>query len=174
VPIIICPGFHAPQESDRFLAQMQLSEALLFPVPEFAPYSSLDLIRFLESKLDSPLQCEPVVFIAFSAGVVAATVAALTWQQRGGRVRALIALDGWGVPLPDTIASYRLSHDEFTHWSSALLGAGRQSFYCDPPVEHLKLWRSPATAWGWQPLLPGWRSRTTAAEFMAKIIDSRL
>ena len=57
-------------------------------------------------------------------------------------MKALIAFDGWGVPLVGNFPIYRISHDQFTHWSSELLGKGDKSFYADPPVEHLDLWRS--------------------------------
>jgi hypothetical protein len=92
---------------------------------------------------------EPTIWLAFSAGVVGAIGAAWGWQLASGKVLAFIALDGWGVPLFGNFPIHRLSHDRFTHWSSALLGAGADSFYADPAVEHLDLWRSPSTAWGW-------------------------
>ncbi|MGB3188280.1 MAG: hypothetical protein WBB43_02490, partial [Limnoraphis sp.] len=86
-------------------------------------------------------------------------------------VKALIALDGWGVPLGGNFPIYRISHDRFTHWSSALLGGGVESFYADPPVEHLDLWSSPQTARGW------WLHRTltgveTASPATAKTVLS--
>jgi hypothetical protein len=115
----------------------------------------------------------PLVFIGFSAGVLAAIVAAHAWQVGGGTVRALIAVDGWGVPLAGNFPIHRLSHDYFTHWSSALLGAGADRFYADPPIEHLDLWRSPHRAEGWwvrslpgQPL-----TRTTAASFLTALLN---
>lgn len=75
--------------------------------------------------------------------------AAFAWQRLGGTVNAVLAIDGWGVPLVGGFPVHRLSHDSFTHWSSALLGAGEDSFYADPGVAHLELWRSPQTAHGW-------------------------
>jgi len=44
-----------------------------------------------------------------------------------------------GVPLVGNFPIHRLSHDYFTHWSSAVLGSGNDSFYADPPVEHLEM-----------------------------------
>jgi hypothetical protein len=44
-----------------------------------------------------------------------------------------------------------MSHDHFTAWSSSVLGAGQDSFYAEPPVEHLTLWQYPDRAVGiWQ------------------------
>lgn len=91
----------------------------------------------------------PLAFVSFSAGVVGAIGAAWMWQFLGGTVKAFIAFDGWGVPLWGSFPIHRFSHDEFTHWSSALLGAGSDSFYADPPVAHLDLWAKPQIAQGW-------------------------
>ncbi|MBE9020436.1 hypothetical protein IQ272_30760, partial [Chroococcidiopsidales cyanobacterium LEGE 13417] len=106
--------------------------------------------------------------------VVGALGAAWGWQLMGGKVRAAIAVDGWGVPLFTNFPCYRLSHDYFTHWSSALLGESNDSFYADPPVEHLVLWRSLPTITGW------WvhsdeshaqhRTYLTAAEFLSMLL----
>ena len=89
------------------------------------------------------------MIIAFSAGVVAGFTAACQWQQQGGTIKGLIAFDGWGVPLLGDFPIYRVSHDEFTHYSSAILGTGNISFYADPAVDHLDLWRSPHQVRGW-------------------------
>ena len=51
------------------------------------------------------------MFIAFSAGVVAAVTAAMQWQGEGGKIKGLIAFDGWGVPLLGDFPVYRVSHD---------------------------------------------------------------
>lgn len=96
--------------------------------------------------------------------------AARSWQQSGGTIKALIALDGWGVPLYGDFPIHRLSHDHFTHWSSKLLGAGLDGFYADPPVEHLELWRSPQTTQGW------WEQKSqlqqiTAVAFLALLLQ---
>ncbi|NES72229.1 MAG: hypothetical protein F6K24_47060, partial [Okeania sp. SIO2D1] len=40
------------------------------------------------------------------------------------------------------------------------------SFYAEPAVTHLELWRSPATTQGWWTSHPGLRSRCSAAEFL--------
>lgn len=119
-------------------------------------------------------EIEPVLFIGFSAGVVGAIGAAWSWQFLGGRVKAFIALDGWGVPLWGDFPIHRLSHDRFTHWSSAMLGSGADNFYAEPPVEHLDLWRSPQNSLGWwvnsnkgaQP-----SSYLSAAEFLIMLLN---
>jgi hypothetical protein len=159
--LVICPGIHDPKLTDRFLAG--LSEVwerevdrqntqtsypvMIFPAHKHPPFSALDILHFLCSQ---ELTGESLVFVSFSAGVVGAIGAAWMWQQIGGKVGAFFALDGWGVPLVGNFPIHRLSHDRFTHWSSAIIGSGGDSFYADPPVEHLDLWRSPQTTKGWQ------------------------
>ncbi|MCU0568633.1 MAG: hypothetical protein MUF49_18805 [Oculatellaceae cyanobacterium Prado106] len=112
-----------------------------------------DLTAFPEltrlSQDPSRIHQVPLFFVGFSAGVVGAIGAARLWHQWGGQVQGLAAFDGWGVPLWGDFPIYRISHDAFTHWSSALLGAGQASFYAEPPVSHLALWRSPETVQGW-------------------------
>ncbi len=164
----ICPGIHDRSLTDSFLdelykqglGQHQSGELLIFPTSDYPAYSAFDILNFLcrETQSSGSLHfysqnlsndCVKLVFISFSAGVVGAMGAALMWQQFGGEVEALIAIDGWGVPLVANFPIYRISHDHFTHWSSALLGGGNESFYAAPGVEHLEVWRSPQTTQGW-------------------------
>ncbi len=159
--LVICPGIHDPKLTDRFLEGLSevwgdkyprqnpqvVSHVKIFPAHKHPPFSALDIFHFLCCQ---ELAGESLVFVSFSAGVAGAIGAAWMWQQIGGKVAAFIALDGWGVPLGGTFPIHRISHDSFTHWSSAILGSGGDSFYADPPVEHLDLWRSPQTAQGWQ------------------------
>ncbi|MEM7725486.1 MAG: hypothetical protein AAF208_03835 [Cyanobacteria bacterium P01_A01_bin.45] len=114
---------------------MPLSENILI-------LSSYHIVSFLKEKLGNNLDT-PLVFISFSAGVVGAIGASHLWQSQGGNVKALIAIDGWGVPLLGSFPIHRMSHDYFTHWSSLLLGGGKNNFYAQPSVSHLELWRSP-------------------------------
>ncbi|WP_041225812.1 hypothetical protein [Crinalium epipsammum] len=146
--VIICPGVHPPELTQEFLRNLSVAPAnlLIFPTEKYPAFSAIDVLQFLKENQSLDV---PVVFIGFSAGVVGAIGAAWGWQLLGGEVKALIALDGWGVTLAGNFPIHRLSHDHFTHWSSALLGAGEDSFYADPPVEHLELWRSPYTVQGW-------------------------
>lgn len=158
--LVICPGIHNPKLTDRFLAGVSevweaenprqhppiVDRVKIFPAHKHPPFSAIDIFHFLCSQ---QLAGESLVFVSFSAGVVGAIGAAWMWQQIGGRVGAFFALDGWGVPLGGNFPLHRISHDRFTHWSSAILGSGGDSFYAHPPVEHLDLWRSPQTAKGW-------------------------
>ncbi|NJK66343.1 MAG: hypothetical protein HC941_07270 [Microcoleus sp. SU_5_3] len=165
--LVICPGIHDPKLTDRFLAGVSevweaanprpnpptVDRVMIFPAHKHPPFSAIDTFHFLCCQ---ELAGESLVFVSFSAGVVGSIGAAWMWQQIGGQVGAFIALDGWGVPLGGTFPIHRISHDRFTHWSSALLGSGGDSFYADPSlakptksIAHLDLWRSPQTAKGW-------------------------
>ena len=181
--IVICPGVH-----DRALTQsftqglLTIDEAmssqplLVFPAERYPAYSGLHILRFLHEQFSRPdpddALTQPLVFIGFSAGVVGAMSAAVGWQTMGGAVTALLAIDGWGVPLVGNFPTHRLSHDAFTHWSAALLGAGEDSFYADPSVSHLDVWRSPQAASGWwvfpDPSKPA--VATSAANFLTALL----
>ncbi|MEG5056425.1 hypothetical protein QUB60_00750 [Microcoleus sp. A2-C5] len=183
--LVICPGIHDPKLTDRFLAGLsevwgdecprqntQTSYPVkIFPAHKHPPFSALDILHFLCSQ---ELAGESLVFISFSAGVAGAIGAAWMWQQLGGKVGAFFALDGWGVPLGGTFPIHRISHDSFTHWSSAILGSGGDSFYADPAIAHLDLWRSPQTAKGWHisHTAAGTETAapTTAAKFLVHLL----
>jgi hypothetical protein len=195
--IVICPGYHPPELTIDFLKGLGrtparslsgasfLSQEIIYPADRYPPYSSLYLLTFLrqqlrirqpdKDKVDPKLH--PLLWIGFSAGVVAAIGAAHLWQAAGGTVKAVIAIDGWGVPLWGNFPIHRVSHDAFTHWSSALLGGGEDSFYADPTVQHLDLWRSPQQIWGYyikssqsklsaSQKLPNQYQRITASELL--------
>jgi hypothetical protein len=182
---IICPGIHDLQLTQNFLEQLQCSETsnlshrwtqkvLIFPTQDYPAYCAIHILEFLQRRIDQITV--PIVFISFSAGVAGAIGAAWGWQLLGGTVKAFIAFDGWGVPLYGNFPIHRLSHDYFTHWTWALLGAGGDSFYADPPIEHLDLWRSPNTCQGWwvHPAAEGkpeQRTFTTAAQFVTKLLQ---
>ncbi len=158
--LVICPGVHEPKLTDCFLAglsgilavaadrqnQQILNSVKVFPAHKHPPFSAIDILHFLYSQ---DLAGESLVFVSFSAGVAGAIGAAWMWQQIGGKVGAFFALDGWGVPLGGNFPIHRISHDRFTHWSSAIIGSGGDSFYADPAIAHLDLWREPQTAKGW-------------------------
>ncbi len=174
--LIICPGIHSPQLTRSFVLDLQsdrlMSECLLIlPTEKYPPYSAIDIYRWLKQSHPSPKNAPALTFIAFSAGVVGGIGAALAWQLQGGKIKAFMALDGWGVPLVANFPLYRLSHDFFTHWSSAILGGGNESFYCDPPVEHLQLWRSPEQCWGWQVTSSGLKTRCSAAQYLRHLLS---
>ena len=190
--IVICPGMHEPEITQDFLgglrreiavsARSLLSDRinsrkteniLIFPAQDAPAYSAWHILQFLRAPRRIPLESS-VVFISFSAGVVGAIGAAWAWQLLGGQVKAFIALDGWGVPLFGNFSIHRLSHDYFTQWSSSVLGSGEDSFYADPPVEHLELWRSPQNVTGWwvhpnvEKSIPD--TRLTASQFLTMLL----
>lgn len=179
--ILVCPGIHDLQATQEFLQGLQQTMAqrhpqwLIFPTDRYPAYSAIHISGFLVDQLQvvhpQDWLSQTIAIIGFSAGVVGAIATAWSWRLMGGTIAALIAIDGWGVPLAGDFPIHRLSHDYFTHWSSALLGAGQDSFYAEPVVDHLNLWRSPQTTQGWwcsascQPSQP-----TTAAEFIATLL----
>jgi hypothetical protein len=187
MPIIICPGIHETQLTADFLTNLQLDDDILvLPTQHCLPYASWEIYRWLEKRVSldreglcsesnsdtasSPCKPRQLLFIAFSAGVVGSIGAAIAWQIKGGNIKGLIAIDGWGVPLIANFPIYRLSHDYFTHWSSAVLGGGEHGFYCDPPIAHLDLWRSPHTAWGWKIDSNCSKVRCSAASYIKQTI----
>lgn len=158
--IFVCPGIHSPTLTTQFVTALGLSqqEVLIFPSdqPVYSPQHVLDFFK----------PQAPVVIIAFSAGVVGAIAATRTWYDRNIPISALIAIDGWGVPLFGDFPIYRVSHDQFTHWSSKLLGGG-ESFYADPAVDHLTMWHSPHLVRGYVDFSNRTPNRvTTAATFI--------
>ncbi|MGJ3244901.1 MAG: hypothetical protein ACFE0I_02365 [Elainellaceae cyanobacterium] len=162
--IVLCPGIHETSLTQGFIEDLSdtLGHYWIFPVDRYPAYSPFHLFKWLRDRTNSSpavslsdpanrpyLRYPSLTFISFSAGSVAAIGAALAWQRYGGGVEALLAMDGWGVPLWGNFPIYRISHDYTTHWSSACLGSGSDSFYADPAVSHLDLWRSPQSALGW-------------------------
>ncbi|MEM9121195.1 MAG: hypothetical protein AAF827_13565 [Cyanobacteria bacterium P01_D01_bin.6] len=156
--LIICPGIHNVALSDRFLTALnqQLADRgnvllvtpeQILPTQRYAPFNGFAVWSFLQ---EAAAPQEPLLLIGFSAGVVGAVVAAQLWQAQRRGVAVLIAVDGWGVPKVNDFPLHRVSHDYFTHWSSAVLGAGEASFYADPSVTHLDLWQFPERAQGWR------------------------
>lgn len=171
--IVICPGIHDPKLTDRFLEgiQTKITQAcLVLPTAQYSPYSAIAISQWLQQQ--NPEKTEPLSFITFSAGVVGGFGAALAWQGQGGKINKFVAVDGWGMPLGADFPIYRISHDYFTHWSSGLLGASQKGFYADPEVEHLELWRSPDTCWGWQIISPGCRTRKPLLDYLLHILNS--
>ena len=187
--VVICPGIHDLELTLSFLAELRreagkqsqssdvlnspIRDLLIFPAQDYPAFSAFHILHFLRDR--SNVSLSPLLFISFSAGGVGAIGAAWGWQILGGRVKAVIAIDGWGVPLSGSFPLHRLSHDGFTHWSSSLLGSGEDSFYADPSVEHLDLWRKPQTAQGWHTSDSGVgalrRSRLTAAQFLTMLLE---
>ncbi|MDZ8052631.1 MAG: hypothetical protein RMX68_028895 [Aulosira sp. ZfuVER01] len=156
--IIICPGIHEPELTASFISGcLNLNSdsssttaavnILVYPEQGVLTLSPFHILQFLHNCLGNELE-SPVIFISFSAGVVGAMLAANSWRLLGGNVKAFIAIDGWSVPLWGDFPIHRMSHDYFTHWSSSLLGSGKNNFYAEPAVDHLSIWRSPQTVQG--------------------------
>ena len=184
VRVVVCPGIHDRELTQQFIEgllttceeRFHPASWLVFPADRHPAYSGLHILRFLHEKLsdhnpDAALRT-PLILIGFSAGVVGAVSAACGWRSLGGMVKALIVIDGWGVPLVGDFPMHRMSHDAFTHWSSAFLGAGEDSFYADPGVGHLDLWRSPQTAAGYwvKPGASSLPTGTSAATFLTALL----
>jgi len=173
VQVLVCPGVQELSATQAFVAALRSrlapEDQLWCLGPEVLPYSSAHILAALSQRCDAQ---KPLLWLSYSAGVVGSLGAAWAWQAMGGTVTAFVALDGWGMPLGGAFPIHRLSHDDFTHWSSALLGTGSENFYADPPVSHADLWRSPAEVRGWQVTrVPGGetRSPTTALEFLVAL-----
>ncbi|BAY09788.1 hypothetical protein [Calothrix sp. NIES-2098] len=156
--IIICPGIHEPELTESFISgclnlnsdsstTKEAVNILVYPEQGVLNLSPFHILYFLHNCLGNELE-SPAIFISFSAGVVGAMLAANSWRFLGGNVKAFIAIDGWGVPLWGDFPIHRMSHDYFTHWSSSLLGSGKNNFYAEPAVDHLSMWRSPQTVRG--------------------------
>jgi hypothetical protein len=178
--ICICPGFHSPQLTQSFLQELafvNLSSSLSVntrtaTAKNYTVLSAINIIQHLTKTYGQPHQAAPILFISFSAGVLGALGAAWGWQLMGGKVKAVIAIDGWGVPLMGDFPIHRLSHDYFTHQTSIVVNPSEDSFYADPGVEHLQMWRSPSTVTGWATRaanFPG-RSHLNAAEFILQLL----
>ena len=165
MPIIICPGIHEPALTESFIQAClnQIGESgsnekqvdiLVFPGQDYLTLSAFHILHFLCDSFGAPSYRlsnklkSPVMFICFSAGVIGGIGAATAWQLLGGHVQAFIAIDGWGVPLVGNFHIHHLSHDHFTHWTSAYLGMGENNFYAEPAVDHLAMWQSPQSVQG--------------------------
>ncbi|MEO1094185.1 MAG: hypothetical protein AAFX01_04730 [Cyanobacteria bacterium J06638_28] len=143
---------HPTTWTESFLAQLDAvcpalaSDRIVCPHSSGMQWSAYALRAYLTAHTITP----PVTLIAFSAGCVAASGIAQYWEHQRSPIAALIALDGWGALTVGKFRAYRLSHDAFTHYSSAWLGRGEVSFYANPSVAHAQLWRHPAAVWGQQ------------------------
>lgn len=145
LPVYICPGFHRPALTEQFVRSLpSFTQPHVFTA---FPADPIAVFRWLIQEGQDPTA--PITAVGFSAGVVGMAGALTLWQQQDKKVARFFAVDGWGMPIAG-LPTCRLSHDEFTHWSSLPLGAGKVNFYADPAVEHLVLWGNPEQAVGWQ------------------------
>lgn len=179
--IFICPGFHLPELTQYFLQQLLLSansslclseKIRIFSATKYTALSPLHIMQDLIDTYGQPPVAPPILFIGFSAGVIGAMSAAWGWQLGGGQVKAVIAIDGWGVPLVGNFPIHRLSHDYFTHTTSIISNCQGDSFYADPSVAHLQMWRSPSTVTGWSisQVNPQVRSYLNEVEFIFMLL----
>lgn len=167
----ICGGVNAPENTQQMIANMVQYPAFNLPTRQVQlAISPLEI--FSIPRLWSAMECPagPAIFLAFSAGCIAAVGAARHWHHHGGQVLGLFAVDGWGVPLMESFPVHRLSHDRFTHLTSTLPGLGTH-FYADPAVAHLKIWQVPSQVHG---LSTPHGETTTAARFLADWIEHYL
>lgn len=143
--LVICPGYHSSALTHDFLQALlgKITPDRLWVLP----------IGVMPGELLWQLKHSPssqmLHVIAFSAGVVAAYPLVMRWQSQG-RTVPMIAIDGWGMPLPGILSIYRMSHDAWTHHTTYLPTPKDSSgyFYAEPAVEHLNIWQSPQTTWG--------------------------
>lgn len=173
--IVIIPGIHSSQLTNCFIKGIQDNlhqDYLIFPTEQDLPYNALSVYQWLNRQ--QLATTKPLSFITFSAGVVGGIGAALIWQLQGGKIASFIAIDGWGMPLVGNFPIYRVSHDYYTHWSSAILGAGREGFYADPARSHLELWRSPDACLGWRSIGRGLHARYYLTDYLQDILEQDL
>jgi hypothetical protein len=177
IGVILCPGLRGAEDAPGFWQAIQAhrssnenAQPSVIILPRDCPvYSPKHVYHSIEPDLKAGLQ--RWIWIAYSAGVVGALGAARRWHEQFP-VHAFIALDGWGVPLAAPFPVYHLSHDWLTHLGVTFTNRLAGTFYAEPAVSHLELWRSPQMVTGWESYTQGDRHFTTAAAFVAQLIDS--
>jgi len=179
--IVIVGGIHPPGLTTNLLlataADPVLGQLPLLALSSQSPTTSLSA-RYLRHRIDhywnyaqvDSTGAPDLLIWAFSAGCVGAVSLACHWQRHRGKVLALFAVDGWGVPMPDAFPTYRLSHDRFTHTTSHCAGGGTAAFWAEPSVTHLEFWQHLPAIGGWQTFLnrgrQGQTQWLTAGEFL--------
>ncbi|MEM1367193.1 MAG: hypothetical protein AAGG02_04090 [Cyanobacteria bacterium P01_H01_bin.15] len=153
-PVLVCPGIHPRNLTVDFLKSLNsvglpTADWLVFPAERLAPYDGFAIANFLEQQMSFPERAPSITILSYSAGVVGALIAARMWQRRGGQIRQFFAWDGWGAPVTDDFPSFRISHDNFTHRTSCLLGSGCAQFWAEPGVSHHQVWQAPAQIFGY-------------------------
>ena len=163
--LLICPGYHSPGLTRDFLQALlgAISVDALWIWPTWAAPDGLNPL----SGPQAPDFALSLRVIGFSAGVVTAYPLLMAWQLKGGTGQ-LIAIDGWGMPLPGISSVYRMSHDYWTHCTT-YLPSPRQSqgyFYADPAVDHLTIWQQPHRSRGMGAVEGTLPRPTTALQFI--------
>lgn len=166
--LIICDGIHPPQWTNDFLGslhneiiEIKEDNYLVFP-SQHPSYNGQSIYQFILDHHPYPSSSDGLIMIGFSAGVVGALIASGLWQRNGGKVLALIAIDGWGVPLIANFPIHTISHDYFTHLTLIKFNHNCDSFYADPCVSHEQIWRSPLQTLGWWQRADGTKKRSNA------------
>lgn len=169
--LLISPGFHSPELTDSFLQSLRsvVMPERLWVLPMFSPFKEFSGVS---NDQQMPRYDQPLLIIAFSAGVVAAYPIALAWQAMGGTSH-IIAMDGWGMPLVGNFTVYRMSHDRWTHDTTYFPSPSESqgAFYADPAVDHLTLWQSPHLVYG-QGVIGATCQAMTAMEFIVAALDN--
>lgn len=155
--LVICGGIHPLNWTNSFLKNINFEslnikkeDILIIDNNLSSAYDGKNIYQNLVNNYGQKYQT-PLIFIGFSAGVVGALIASRLWQRYGGKILALIAVDGWGVPLIADFPIYTLSHDYFTHLTLIKFDHQIDSFYSYPSVSHEQIWRSPSETKGyWQ------------------------
>ena len=167
--LLLCPGYNSCDLTHAFLQSLlaAITPDCLWVLPIWTASGNLP---WLLTAKNAPQTRQPLNVIAFSAGVVAAYPLVMAWQSMGGTSR-LIAIDGWGMPLPGHLSIYRMSHDHWTHRTTYFPSAAESQgyFYACPGVDHLALWQSPHRAIG-RGSMGKVESSMTALEFLYAVL----
>ncbi|WP_156804779.1 hypothetical protein [Synechococcus sp. PCC 6312] len=144
---------------------LETSEVRCFPASK-PVYSPAAVLEFYQAGCD-PTQ--PLIMVAYSAGVVGGLGAAQLWQKLGGIVGGVVVIDAWGVPLWGNFPLVTVSHDWITDVCGQAWGK-RNHFLAQPAVTHAQLWQSPQSAWGLG-TFEGQTNRQTAKTFIQKNLE---
>jgi len=154
--LLICAGIHPFTWTNDFLinftnsgANFPIENLSVYPTDLYPAYDGRRIYQFIQESYSQSNISYPLIIIAFSAGVVGALIASRLWQRQGGKISALVAVDGWGVPLIADFPIYTLSHDYFTDLTLIRFNSQVESFYAYPSVSHEYIWRSPLQTRGW-------------------------
>jgi hypothetical protein len=153
------PSAVAANRQAREWIQTSLDPCCLWVPPAIGLWNSWAVHSWLQTQIAPTAS---LLLLAFSAGVVGALGLTQLWS---GAVAALIAVDGWCVPLWLSCPVIRLSHDLDTHTNGLAFGGGRAQFYADPFVSHSQLWAEPDRVLGWS-CEAGSYQRSTALTFL--------
>ncbi|NJK61303.1 MAG: hypothetical protein HC921_00190 [Synechococcaceae cyanobacterium SM2_3_1] len=159
------PPAVAANRQAREWIQRSLDPSCLWVPPEIGVWNSWAVHSWLQPQI---VPTASLLILAFSAGVVGALGLTQLWS---GSVVALIAVDGWCVPLWLSCPVIRLSHDLETHANGLFWGGGIAQFYADPFVSHTQLWGDPDSVLGWS-WIAGRYQRSTALTVLQQQVQA--